>query len=148
MVYVTFKFIIKTQKLKKVMEKESKNIDKITRSIIKDGGLHKPSANFFTNVMEAIEAQSVSPSVAYKPLISKTNWTLLFIFTAIVLVLLFIFPVFSETTIFSQLTIPEGFNFEINLPQIKLSKTTLYGIGFLSLFLIQIPILKRQLEKY
>jgi len=62
-------------------------------------------------------------------------------------VLLFIFPVFSETPLFSQLTIPEGFNFEFNLPEINFSKTTIYGLGFLALFLIQIPFLKRQLEK-
>ena len=129
------------------MEKQYKHIDKITRNIIKDGGLHQPSANFLTHVMEAIETQAESQSIVYKPLISKTNWILLFVLTAIVLVLLFVFPVFSETALFSQLTIPEGFNFELNLPVLKLSKTTIYGIGFLSLFLIQIPFLKMQLNK-
>ena len=129
------------------MEKQSKHIDKITRNIIKDGGLHQPSANFLTHVMEAIETQTESQSIVYKPLISKTNWILLFVLIAIVLVLLFVFPVFSETALFSQFTIPEGFNFELNLPVLKLSKTTIYGIGFLSLFLIQIPFLKMQLNK-
>jgi len=129
------------------MEKQSKNINKITKNIIKEGGLHQPSPSFLTNVMEAIETQSVSQPVVYKPLISKTKWMLLFVLTAIILVLLFVFPVFSETPLFSQLTIPKGFNFEFNLPEMNLSKTTIYGLGFLSLFLIQIPFLKRQLEK-
>jgi len=127
------------------MEKQSKNIDKITKKILKDGGLHQPSSSFLTNVMEAIEKQSASQPVVYKPLISKTKWILLFVLTAIVLVLLFIFPVFSESSLLSQLTIPEEFKF--NLPEMNLSKTTIYGVGFLSLFLIQIPFLKRQLEK-
>ncbi len=129
------------------MEKQSKNIDRITKNIIKDGGLHQPSTNFLSNVMEAIETQSVSQPIVYKPLISKTKWGILFVITVLILVLIFIFPVFSETPLFSQLTIPEGFNFEFNLPEMKLSKTTIYGVGFLSLFFIQIPFLKQQLEK-
>ncbi len=129
------------------MEKQSNNIDKITKNIIKDAGLHLPSSSFLTNVMEAIETQSISQPVVYKPLISKAIWILLFTLTIVALVLLFIFPVFSETSLFSQLTIPEEFNFEFNLPEMNLSKTTIYGIGFLALFLIQIPFLKRQLEK-
>ena len=53
------------------MEKQSENIDRITKKIIKDAGLHQPSVDFFSNVMEAIEAQSTSTSIVYKPLISK-----------------------------------------------------------------------------
>ena len=126
------------------MEKQSNNIDKITKNIIKDGGLHLPSSSFLTNVMEAIETQAVNQPVVYKPLISKTIWMLLFVSAIVALILLFIFPVFSETPLFSQLTIPEEFKF--NFPEMKLSKTTIYGVGFLSLFLIQIPFLKRQLN--
>jgi len=128
------------------MEKQSKHIDRITEKIIKDAGLHQPSTDFFSNVMEAIETQSVSQTIVYKPLISKTMWTILFALTALILVLLFIFPVFSETPLFGQLTIPEGFNFKFNLPEIHLSKTTIYGIGFLALFFLQIPFLKKQLN--
>jgi len=128
------------------MEKQSKHIDKITKNIIKDAGLHQPSTNFLSNVMEAIETQSVSQAIVYKPLISKTTWILLFALTALIVVLLFIFPVFSETPLFGQFTIPEEFNFKFNLPEMKLSKTAIYGVGFLSLFLLQIPFLKRQLN--
>ena len=129
------------------MEKQSKNIDTITRDIIKDAGLHQPSTAFLSNVMNAIEIEKARVTLAYKPLISKMWWMILLAFTVVVLVLLFSFPVFSETPLFSQLTIPEGFKFEFNLPEMNLSKTTIYGIGFLALFLIQIPFLKRQLEK-
>ena len=128
------------------MEKQSKNIDRITKNILKDAGLHQPSTNFLSNVMQTIEAQSVRQPIVYKPLISKTTWILLFALTTAVLVLLFIFPVFSETSFFSQFTLPEQFKFEFNLPEMNLSKTTIYGIGFLSLFLLQIPFLKRQLN--
>ena len=128
------------------MEKQSKNIDRITKKIIKDAGLEQPSADFFSNVMEAIESQSTSPSIVYQPLISKKVWILLFALTAAVLVLLFIFPVFSETSLINPITIPEQFKFSFNLPEMKLSKTTIYGVGFLSLFLLQIPFLKRQLN--
>lgn len=128
------------------MDKQSKNIDRITKNIIKDAGLHQPSPNFLTNVMEAIEVQTVSQPNVYRPLISKNMWILLVVLTAAVSVLLFMFPVFSESSLFSQLNIPNQYNFEVSLPKINLSKTTIYGIGFLSLFLIQIPFLKRQLN--
>jgi len=128
------------------MEKESKNIDRITKKIIKDGGLEQPSPDFFSNVMEAIASQSTSPSMVYQPLISKKVWMLLFVLTAAVLVLLFIFPVFSETSLINPITIPEQYKFSFNLPKMKLSKTAIYGVGFLSLFLLQIPFLKRQLN--
>ena len=128
------------------MEKQSKNIDRITKKIIKDAGLEQPSTDFFSIVMEAIESQSVSPSMVYQPLISKKIWMVLFALTAAVLVLLFIFPVFSETSLINPITIPEQFKFSFNLPEMKLSKTTIYGVGFLSLFLLQIPFLKRQLN--
>jgi len=128
------------------MEKQSKNIDRITKKIIKDAGLEQPSTDFFSNVMEAIESQSTSASMVYQPLISKKIWMLLSALIAVVLVLLFIFPVFSETSLINPITIPEQFKFSFNLPEIKLSKTTIYGVGFLSLFLLQIPFLKRQLN--
>lgn len=128
------------------MEKQSKNIDKITKNIIKDAGLHQPSPSFLATIMEAIETQSVSKPVVYKPLISKSKWMLLFTITLVAFILLFVFPVFSETPLFSQFTIPEELNFEFSLPKVNLSKTTIYGVGFLSLFLIQIPFLKKQLN--
>ena len=129
------------------MEKQSKNIDQITKNIMKDGGLHQPSSSFLTNVMEAIEEQQVSVPIVYKPLISRTKWFLLFTLSIVALILLAVFPVFSETPLFSQFTIPEGFNFEFSLPKMNLSKTTIYGFGFMALFLFQIPFLKRQLDK-
>ena len=128
------------------MEKQPENIDRITKKIIKDAGLHQPSKDFFSNVMEAIESQSTSASIVYKPLISKTTWMLIFAIAAVVLVLLFVFPVFSETSLINPITIPEQFKFNFTLPEMKLSKTTIYGVGFLSLFLLQIPFLKRQLN--
>ena len=128
------------------MEKQPENIDRITKKIIKDAGLHQPSKDFFSNVMEAIESQSTSASIVYKPLISKTTWMLIFAIATVVLVLLFVFPIFSETSLINPITIPEQFKFNFTLPEMKLSKTTIYGVGFLSLFLLQIPFLKRQLN--
>lgn len=128
------------------MEKQSENIDRITKKIIKDAGLHQPSSDFFSNVMEAIETQSTSASIVYQPLISKKTWMLLSTITVAFLVLLFVFPVFSETSLINPITIPEQFKFNFTLPEMKLSKTAIYGVGFLSLFLLQIPFLKRQLN--
>ena len=130
------------------MEKQSENIDRITKKIIKEAGLEQPSPNFFSNVMEAIESKSASPSIVYQPLISKKMWGILSVLTAVVLVLLIVFPVFSEASWISEVTLPEQFKFEFNFPELKLSKTAIYGLGFLSLFLLQIPFLKRQLNNH
>ena len=126
------------------MEKQSNIIDKITKNIIKEGGLHQPSPNFLSNVMEAIDVQEVIEPIAYKPLISKKIWIALTFFTGVIVTLLFLFPVYTETSLSSQLLIPEEYKF--TFPELHLSKITVYGIGFLSLFLFQIPFLKRQLN--
>ncbi len=133
------------------MEKQPENIDRITKKIIKDAGLHQPSADFFSNVMEAIESQSTSASIVYKPLISKTVWIFIFAITAVVLALLFVFPVFTETSFLNKLVIPEVYKFslpEFSFPEFHLSEITIYGIGFLRLFLLYIPFLSRQRYSY
>ena len=127
------------------MEKPSKKVDSYTESLIKEAGLQKPSADFFANVMNAVEAEKASQPIVYQSLISKQMWMVLSVVSIIVIGFLLLFPSSSETIV----NLP-SLNFEklsFHIPELHFSKITIYGIGFLGLFLIQIPFLKRQLNK-
>ncbi|MFK5983560.1 MAG: hypothetical protein QM499_11645 [Flavobacteriaceae bacterium] len=127
------------------MEKPSKKIDSYTESLIKEAGLQQPSADFFANVMNAVEAEKAPQPIVYQSLISKQTWMVLLVASVVVIGFLLLFPSSSETIV----KLPK-LNFEklsFHLPELHFSKITIYGIGFLGLFLIQIPFLKRQLNK-
>ena len=131
------------------MDKQSNKIDKLTHKLINEAGLENPSAEFFINVMDKIETQKVSQPIVFQPLISKKMWLLIISFTIIALVLLSVYPIFTETSLY-QLPSVSKFAFqlpEVQFPEIHFSKITVYGIGFLSLFLIQIPFLKKQIDQ-
>ena len=122
------------------MEKQSNNLDDFTRKLIIESGVHKPSLDFSKRVIEAIESKAITTNV-YQPLISRKSWV--FIIIAVV-VCLISFNFFQSTgnSILGQLEIGQYLDAAFSLPDIKLSKTFIYAIGFMSLFLIQIPILK------
>ncbi|MCF6307932.1 MAG: hypothetical protein L3J09_08250 [Flavobacteriaceae bacterium] len=127
------------------MEKPSKKIESFTGNLIKEAGLQQPSVDFFANVMNAVEIEKIQKPIVYQSLISKQTWIILLVASVIVTGLLFIFPSSSETIV----NLP-NLNFEkllFQLPELHFSKITIYGIGFLGLFLVQIPFLKRQLNK-
>ena len=124
------------------MEKSSKHIDKITQDWVEEAGIEQPSFGFANNVMRAIEAKAVREKV-YRPLISLRGWGLVAAFFVVSVVLLYYIPIGE---------IPYLKNMDItNVPSIKnpfagleVSKTMVYAVGFLVLFLIQIPFLKKQ----
>ena len=128
------------------MEKSSKNIDMITRNIVRSGGLHQPSANFMENVMGAISKEE-SRRVSYTPLIPKRVWIIL----CVGIVALFTYLIFiadADYVLWGNLMLFERIStIDLSLPELNLSKEMIYGIGFLGLFLLQIPFLKRQLDR-
>lgn len=126
------------------MDKQSNKIDKLVHQLINEAGLENPSAEFFSNVMDKIETQKASQSIAYKPLISVKMWMLLISITIVSIVLLMYFPIINSSSFFQ---FPSLSSLSFKLPEIHLSKTAIYGIGFLSLFLIQIPFLKKQIDQ-
>lgn len=127
------------------MEKSSKKIDKITQEIIRSGGLHRPSNDFVENVMKAVSAIE-SNRFTYTPLIPKKGWVILFLTFLVLLVYIFFFSDTDFTLIGNILLFEKIAAIDLKLPEIKLSKELIYGIGFLGLFLLQIPFLKRQLD--
>ena len=122
------------------MEKQSNNLDDFTRKLIVESGVHKPSLDFSKRVVEAIESKAVSLNV-YQPLISRKSWVFIIITCAACFISFYFFPS-TGNSILDKLEIGQYLDVQFSLPDIKLSKTFIYAIGFMSLFLIQIPILK------
>lgn len=122
------------------MEQQSNNFDDFTRKLIIESGMHKPTPDFSKRVVEAIELKSVKSNV-YQPLISQRSWVFIIITVVVCLISLYFLPI-TGNSILDKLEIGQYINLEFSLPEIKLSKTFIYAIGFLSLFLVQIPILK------
>ncbi|MBV1923991.1 MAG: hypothetical protein KUG68_08195 [Flavobacteriaceae bacterium] len=122
------------------MEKPFNNIEDSLYSLGENAGIKQPSPNFLSNVMEAVSKQSVEQK-EYQPLISKKVWYTLAAAIVIGIVLINIFP--SDSTGFlAQYSFTDYLNFNFSLPEFKVSKTMIYAIGFLSLFLLQIPFIK------
>ena len=126
------------------MEEQYRKIDKKTQELIKEAGTYKPSADFLSNVMSAVEISA--KKVAYKPLISKTTW---FIICALLLAWMVVFYVYpsSYSSVFKSAELTNKLSFENPFSGFELSKTLAYGLGFLGLFLVQIPFLKSYMEK-
>lgn len=126
------------------MEEQFKNIDKLTEKLVKEAGIHKPSPNFLNNVMSAVEQKSVKR--VYEPLISRSAWLVIGVLSVTLLIVLLIFP-FVQLPFISDLQLSQKLDFQNPFSAIKFSKTTVYAVGFLGLFLIQIPFLKRLSER-
>ncbi|NNM22501.1 MAG: hypothetical protein HKO54_03010 [Flavobacteriaceae bacterium] len=117
--------------------------DEITKKMIQEAGLEQPSAGFVRDVMNAIEVKSTS--TVYRPLIGRRGWTAIAAVVVISLVVVYLMP--SEgSSFFESLNLPTGASIPNPMEKIEVSQTMLYAIGFLGLFLLQIPFLKRRFE--
>jgi hypothetical protein len=124
------------------MEKPSKNIEKITQDWVREAGLEQPSSAFVQNVMDAIEKRSATQKV-YRPLISRRGWGMVAAVFVVGVALLYLFPI-GEVSYFNDLKLAEVSSIKNPFAGLEVSKTMVYGIGFLALFLVQIPFLKRR----
>ncbi|MHA7058205.1 hypothetical protein ACWGOQ_0013365 [Aquimarina sp. M1] len=126
------------------MEEKYKDIEKL----VKEAGIEKPPLHFLQNIMSEIAAVSADKLPMYQPLISKKAWVIISISVVFVLISL---PFLSEGTSildtlnFSILSLD---HFQNPFSDFKFHDTTMYGIIFLAvLFLVQITIIKRRIDK-
>jgi RNA polymerase sigma-70 factor (ECF subfamily) len=132
--------ILKYSKCITKMEKTTKEVEKSVFKLVKEAGVSIPSADFLANVMTAVASQSTVQK-NYQPLISNKVWFGIAASLVICIVLLNVFTT-TSTGYLDQFSFTDKLSFNVNLPEIKVSKTMMYGIGFLSLFLLQIPFIK------
>lgn len=102
--------------------------------------MESPSPDFTHKVMERISAQSTVTQ--YQPLIPKTAWVFIVLGLLASMVWLYWNPSSSllpgdSVSLIDKITWTNPFE------KLNLSKTMVYALGFLALFLLQIPFLKR-----
>ncbi|NQX78704.1 hypothetical protein [Gilvibacter sp.] len=117
--------------------------DALTRKYMNEAGLDPAPEDTYMAIMDQITALNTY-SLAYKPLISRKGWAL--ILGGFVLFLIGIFWLPIERFYLNNLPELTSFNLSEYLSGIQMSSTTLYAIGFLGLFLVQLPFLKRLLD--
>ncbi|WP_203296692.1 hypothetical protein [Luteirhabdus pelagi] len=128
------------------MEKRFED-DAFMHSLMKNGGLERPSPDFTKNVITLIEAQASATShTVYKPLLSqKALFCIAFAFVCIPLAAYFL-PTEPNKYI-ASINIVWNTISSLSIPEVSTSQTMLYAIAFLGLFLMEIPFLKSQLLK-
>mgnify|MGYP003133791662 CR=1 FL=1 len=126
------------------MEAPFNKQDEIIKKLLQEAPLEKPSLDFSKKVMQQIEKQKASQS--YRPLISKTAWGAIAAIFMLGLLWVYFNPASNMYDV-GNLTFTEKLNIKYPFEGLTLSKTTAYAIGVMALFLLQIPFLKRILEK-
>lgn len=123
------------------MEKQFNREDKLIKKLLNEAGTEKPSADFKKRIMMRIEARNAEIR-PYEPLISISVWIGI-VFGVIIFIA-------GVTYLNSDISFP-GFNFDIpnlvNIPDFNLSRTMQIAFGFVSLFFLQVPFLKRFLDR-
>ena len=126
------------------MEEQYKHLDKRTKELIKEAGTYKPSADFLSNVMSAVELKAKQE--VYKPLISKTTWFIICTLLLAWIIVFYMYPT-SYSSVFKNMDLTNIMSFDNPFSGYEISKNLIYGLGFLGLFLVQIPFLKNYMEK-
>ena len=111
--------------------------------LVKEAGLEQPGPDFTKGVIGKLQPKTATTT--YRPLIGKTAWTAIALIALAVLLIVLFVPVGALSWEGKRF---EGFSCEAARgwkPQ--LSKTSLYALGCLALFLVQIPFLKRLIEQ-
>ena len=124
------------------MEERFNREEELMKRLLQEAGTDTPSIDFKRKLMLKVEARNTEIS-PYKPLISKNGW--IGIASMFALAMAGLFFMHADITFISQL------NFEFphlfDLPQINLSRTMQYAIAFVALFFLQVPLLKRFLDR-
>ena len=124
------------------MEKQFNREDRLIKKLLNEAGTEKPSADFKSKIMMKVEARNV-PIKPYAPLISKSVWFALG--GVLIAAMIGLYIINSE----------QAFSFEYNfdylnsvrIPAIDLSRTMQIAIAFIALFFLEVPFLKRFLDR-
>jgi len=129
---------------------ENKEMDNLIKKVIEKAPLESPSFDFTAQIMAQLEHAQQSEATAYKPLISKTAW--LVIFGTIAAIILYVIKDMTPQVATSFRVIDFGFpasNKVLNtFSQLTFSNTVLYAFLSLSvMLLIQVSVLTSYFNK-
>lgn len=124
------------------MKEQCNSEDEIFKKLIKEGGIEKPSPNFRNEIMNKLEGRKTKIP-EFKPLIPAYVWPI--IIGAFLLSGLGLFLVNTEFEI--KWSIDLSLMESIGAPKINLSRTMQYAIALVALFFLEIPFLKRFLDR-
>lgn len=131
-------------------QQEDKYLDHLAKKVMKEAYLESPSFNFTDAVISQIEALETNTATIYKPLISKTGWSLI---SAVLLGVIF-YAIFGANTADSgwlsrvDLSVLSNFKVTNLLSGVEIPKTVTYAVVLFGLMLsVQILFLKRHLNK-
>jgi ABC-type uncharacterized transport system permease subunit len=130
-------------------ENENKQMDNLSRKVIRKASLESPSFDFTTQIMAQLTVLKQSEATIYKPLISKTTW--LVIFGSLAALVIYAIGVQPQTLDkFDVLDFSTLLNNKISgiFSRLTFSKTLQYALFSLSIMvLIQVYLFKRYLDK-
>ncbi|MDC8006264.1 hypothetical protein POV27_19580 [Aureisphaera galaxeae] len=126
------------------MDKLSKKEEEILQKWMDEVALESPSASFTDRIMEVVEQKKVVKPL-YKPLIGKKGWLLVAAIFVSCMGLLYFFPI-AETPYLDALA-EKSAQLKNPFEGLEISRTALYSIGMLALFLIQLPFLKSYINR-
>lgn len=130
------------QKYQIEMEERYNREDELMKSLLREAGTEKPSSDFKSNIMMRLESRKTELS-PYEPLISKSVWMMLgggMIASILALYLI-------NTEYFFDYNLDFEFLSSVKLPSIDLSRTMQIAIAFVALFFLEVPFLKRFLDR-
>ena len=124
------------------MEKQFNKEDRLMKRLLNEAGTEKPSADFKNRIMMKVEARNtvIKP---YEPLITRSGWWTIAAIVAVVMTGLFSLHSDISFTGYLDFEFPHLFD----VPKINLSRTMQYAIAFVALFFLQIPFLKRFMDR-
>ena len=131
-------------------ENADKHLDDLSRKVIGKSAIESPSVDFTKSIMSQIKAVEVSKTTTYVPLISKRIWLFvtLGVFSAIGYVFFGSSTTQSKWLEYLNLNNYVGDLFKDAFFGFDVSQTLFYSILLFGIMLlIQIPILKYQLNK-
>jgi hypothetical protein len=128
---------------------EDKHLEKLAGKLMKETSLEKPSSEFTSKVMFGVLAADTRTATAYKPLISKPFWFIIFGTVAMLMVYLFINADTQAGGWFDSLGLSVIDNKILKgLSAFKFSEITLFSVALLIVMLfVQFAFLKKYFDK-
>ncbi len=124
------------------MEKRYKREEELIKKLLDEAGSEKPSSDFKSRLMMKLEARNIELK-PYKPLISGSIWVGIACLLLVAMASLYLLD--PETSISYEINL--NFLQFLDFPQINLSRNMQYAIAFIALFFLQVPFLKRFIDR-